>query len=149
MDKNHNPGICFEGIDLLSCRVDRINPDHELRYHLSLIDLKRSVSEDGNRLGVVLQFNLMAGVEKPPFEFECTFASRYSREEASSMTWEEFTDIMILAHAIPFVREFIANITNRLPIPALVLAPINTHLLLAESQERSAPPSAAPSTATT
>ncbi|HMO03761.1 MAG TPA: hypothetical protein PKC67_03280 [Kiritimatiellia bacterium] len=41
-----------------------------------------------------------------------------------------------LEHPIisPFIRQFIANITNRLPIPALVLAPINTHLLLAKCQ---------------
>ncbi|HMO03758.1 MAG TPA: hypothetical protein PKC67_03295 [Kiritimatiellia bacterium] len=58
---------------------------------------------------------------------------------------DKFSDIMILAHAIPFVREFIANITNRLPIPALVLAFINTHLLLTECLERSAPPVDRPS----
>lgn len=32
---------------------------------------------------------------------------------------------MISAHSIPYLREFVSNVTMRSPLPVLVIAPVN------------------------
>ena len=46
------------------------------------------------------------------------------------MTWDEFKNSNAIAHIIPYLREFVSNMTNRMPIPILNLPPINTNLLV-------------------
>ena len=144
MDKTQNPGIAFDRIDLFECRVGKIFLKNELNYQLRLVKKVRTLSEEKKRLIVLFGFDLMGGVENPPFEFKCAFLAHYSREEDSAMTWEEFTDAMALTHVVPFLREFLSNMTNRMPVPALILPPTNVFVLLDEyaklQAEKTAPP---------
>lgn len=138
MDKTQNPGIAFDRIDLFDCRVGKIVLKNELNYQLRLASKVRTLSEDKKRLVVLFGFDLMGGVENPPFEFKCSFLAHYSRGEDSAMAWEEFTDAMALTHVVPFLREFLSNMTNRMPVPALILPPTNVFVLLAEFDRRQA-----------
>ena len=90
----------------------------------------------------------MNGIEAPLFRFTCEFAVRYERNGADSMQWRDFSSAIVLAHIVPYLREFVSNMTNRLPAPVLMLDPINTHLMVevfermkasAASKEESSP----------
>lgn len=148
MDKTQKPGIAFDRIDLFECRIGKIVLKHELNYNLRLTKKARSFSEDKKRLVAIFGFDLMGGVENPPFEFKCSFVAHYSREEDSAMSWDEFTDAMALTHIVPFLREFLSNMTNRMPMPTLILPPTNVFVLLddfAKLQAENTPPPAKPS----
>ena len=132
MDKTKQPGIAFDRIDLFDCRIGNIEIKNELTYHLRLIKKNRSFSKDKKRMVALFGFDLMGGVENPPFEFKCSFVAHYSRAEDAAMSWEEFTDAMALTHIVPFVREFLSNMTNRMPMPTLILPPTNVFVLLEE-----------------
>jgi preprotein translocase subunit SecB len=79
---------------------------------------------------------LMHGIEKPLFKFTCVFGARYERQGDQSMPWENFTTVMAVTHLVPYLREFVSNVTNRSLAPALILPPINAHALLAEFEKR-------------
>ena len=131
MDKTKSPGIRFERIDLLECNVGHVNVEAKLAYNLSLVELTRQVTEKGDRLMVMMGFDLMKGIKEPPFSFHCLFLAHYAKDQQHpNMDWNEFTDAMALAHAMPFVRELLSNITNRLPLPVLMLSPVNVFELI-------------------
>jgi len=137
MDKRKATGIYLEHIDLTSCSVGEIDTDADLRYELGLVAKSRHLSDDGKNLVLALDFDLMHGVTKPPFSFKCSFLAFYSKdEENANMTWDEFRDVLALAHVIPYLRELISNITNRLPIPVLMLPPTNAFKLVEDHDER-------------
>jgi len=68
----------------------------------------------------------------PPFQFTCDFCVTYERDEDANMTWDEFTDVYALTHVIPYIREFVVNMTSRMVVPALSTPPINVFALLRE-----------------
>ena len=136
MDKTQQPGINFDRVDLFDCRICKITLKNEWNYNLKLVHKRRVISEDKKRLMVLFGFDIMCGIEKPPFEFKSSFLAHYSREESSNMTWEEFNDAMALAHVIPFLREFISNMTTRMPTPVLMLPPINVFVLISEYEKQ-------------
>ncbi len=57
---------------------------------------------------------------------------------ASSVRWNEFSDGLAVAHMVPFVREFIASTTNRMPVPPLMMRPVNAFVLVEDYQKRAA-----------
>lgn len=132
MDKSKSPGIAIEEIRLIKSQITMGNPENEARYNLQLIQLDRSESEDGKYLNLFASFDLMHGMEKPLFSFTCSFVARYSRTDESNMTWSEFSDVMAVTHIIPYLREYISNMTTRLPAPVLMLNPINVHGLVSQ-----------------
>ena len=127
MDKAKAPGISFQKIELWACSVEIKDSTIELRYGLGISDFKKEFSEDQTQLTIVVSFDLMQGVERPPCDFKCTFAAVYVRPPDANMAWGDFKDSVAVAHMLPFVREFICNVTMRMPIAALMIPPINAH----------------------
>lgn len=144
MDKNKNSGIEIELIRLVNAHVELVDwKQPEPQYGLGLTKWQRD--EDGDHLTVLAEFDLTQDVETPPFRFTCAFIARYSRTADANMLWPEFADPLALAHIIPYLREFVTNMTARLPVPPLMLPPVNAGLLLAAYQARqplSEPPAA-------
>ena len=136
METMKDPGIAIEHIRLLKSRVEMVNPDGKSEYNLHLIAFKRFETSDGKALDLHAAFDVMHGVEKPLFQFTCEFIAHYTRKDDASMAWNEFTSAMALAHIIPYLREYVSNITNRLPAPVLMLDPLNTHVMLADYEDR-------------
>lgn len=136
MDKKKSPGIAFKKLHLLECAVGGVNAEAELRFKVGITELKRSVSEDGSTLQVTIGFDLMQGIENPPCRFTCSYVAIYKRPSDANMTWEEFGDHFAVAHILPFLREFVCNVTMRLPISALMLAPLNSSRLVEDFQQR-------------
>ena len=136
MDPLKESGIAIERILLLKSHVEMANQDGQREYNLRLTALSRLEPPDGKTLDLYAAFNLMHGIETPLFKFTCEFLARYTRRDDANMAWNEFTSAMALAHIIPFLREYVSNITNRLPAPVLILPPINTHAMIADYEKR-------------
>ena len=139
MDKTQKtPGISLERVHLLECSVRDVNPDSELHFDLAITDLKRNqISE--KTLTVLVAFDLMKGIDNPPCHFTCTYLATYIRPAEAAMTWDEFKDHLAVAHLVPYVREFISNITTRLPLSTLMLPPLNAHHLVRNYRQLSLP----------
>jgi hypothetical protein len=136
MDISQHSEIQNEAINLLECVIGDLDPTVEhLRFHLGITNVERVFAEENRVMVFQAGFDLMHKVENPAFTMKFSFGSVYSRPEEANMSWDEFTDEIILAHMIPFIREFIANTTIRLPIPQLLIPPMNTHVLLSEYRD--------------
>lgn len=134
MDSTKEPGIILDKVVLLAAGIDykpqgKKKDDGGLPYCLALTKFIRSEEAEGKGLCVIAEFDLMHGVETPPLDFKATFYLEYKRLENASMAWSDFKNPMVLAHAIPYLREFVTNMTARMPVPALILDPVNTILL--------------------
>jgi hypothetical protein len=132
MDKTKNPGIALKGVHLIQCNIGDVKYDVELKFALGITDFDRHVDADGKILQVKVAFNLMDKMENPPCRFDCVFVATYTRPEAAEMKWEEFKDHVAVAHLIPYVREFVSNMTTRLPLTVLMIPPMNTSKMLAD-----------------
>lgn len=136
MEETQQPGINIVFIRLLKANVEIRDPQADKRYDLRLTGLKRGQSEDHKNLDIVAAFDVMHGVENPLFNFTCQFVVRYERHSDDSMPWDQFSTATALAHIIPYLREFVSNMTNRLPAPLLMIDAINTHALIADFEQR-------------
>lgn len=136
MENLKDPGIAIEHIRLLQSHVKMANPGVKPEYSLVLTTLGRLESQDGKNLDIQAAFNVMHSIEKPLFNFTCEFFVRYTRQDDTSMAWKDFSSAMALAHIIPYLREYVSNITNRLPASVLILPPINTNAMIAEYENR-------------
>lgn len=133
MDKEKSPEIRIEGINLLTCNVAHCdNPPKELSYNLGLTKVERTISENQETLIYFLSFDLLKGITPAPFKFNFDFLITYARDKNANMTWDEFKDVNALTHVIPYIREFIVNITSRMLVPPLIIPPINVFALLDE-----------------
>lgn len=137
MDKLKPSGIILRNVCLMKARIEMKNPDGKQEYNLQLIGLERLESDDGLKLGLYAFFDVLYGVENPLFQFTCDFLARYERDpEQENMQWKDFGSAVALAHIIPYLREFVSNMTNRLPVPVLMLNPINTHAMVENFEQR-------------
>jgi preprotein translocase subunit SecB len=137
MDKNQSPGIEISHISLVECCLRDLNLANDLRYNLGIEKLQRRILSE-EQLIVQVAFDLMQGVEDAPYSFTCSFVASYTRSENSNMKWEEFKDGLIVAHILPYVREFVSSVSLRLPLAPLVLPPINAFLLVENYEKRNA-----------
>lgn len=122
--------INVENILMMQCQASFIGIRENLNYELALTDLKRSMDNEGERLVVIASFNLMHNIQNPCCDLECTFVAIYSKTSETTVSWDDFSDGLAVAHIIPYLREFISNITNRMPVPPLTLKPVNAFTLV-------------------
>jgi hypothetical protein len=137
MDETKSAGISIESVHLLECSVGGVKREVDLKFSLGITHFTRALISDGKVLAITISFDLMRGIENPPCKFQCTFAVTYTRHSEANMTWDEFKDHVAVAHIIPYVREFVSNITARLPLSVLMVPPVNTYQLLREYQQLS------------
>ncbi|MDR2849953.1 MAG: hypothetical protein LBW77_05370 [Verrucomicrobiota bacterium] len=130
--------IHVENILLLSSRAAFLGAKEEQAYCLGLTSLERAEQDEGKTLLVSAGFDLMLNVPDPVCTLECTFAAIYSKPATAAVQWSDFSDGLAVAHMVPFVREFIANVTNRMPLPPLLMKPVNAFVLVEEYKGRMA-----------
>ncbi len=133
--EQRQPGIRFMGIDLIDV-VFRMNGPvpEQLRFGLAF-EMVADISEDGKKLGFAMTTDLFGALkeeERPPINFKFAFVARYEADDDASVSLEEFARAMAPAHVVPFVRELVANITSRSPLPTLSIAPINVVALIGD-----------------
>ncbi len=91
---------------------------------------------------IAASFDLFKDIEKPPLLFQFAVGAVYMREKDASMSLEEIKDYMALAHMFPFVREFVANMTGRLPGHNQLFLPLmNTEAMVDSLKESQSPKS--------
>lgn len=134
MENNKKPGIGIDSIYLLKSCVKVQEIRDNLEFNLGVKSIDRKVISD-EELRVFVTFDLMEGVENPPFTFEASYGVCYKRSSDSAMTWEDFDDGFVLTHVLPYFREFASSVTLRLPVPALIIPPTNVKILLEEYRE--------------
>ncbi|MBU1241593.1 protein-export chaperone SecB [Myxococcota bacterium] len=132
MTQNNNPGIFIEQIVLIRSVVELLNPQGKPEYDLRLTRVGREFANDNKNLAMTFSFSLMGEIKDPLFNLLCDFGVFYKRVDDATLTWDEFSDATALAHVIPYLREFISNMTNRLPVQPLILPPINTNIMISE-----------------
>jgi len=136
MEPLEGPRIAIQHIRLLKANIEMVNAEGKREYNLRLVGLRRVESEDAKMLTIDAAFDMMHGIEKPLFKFTCEFIAIYKREDDQSMPWKDLTSAMALAHIIPYLREFVSNMTNRLPAPIIMLDPLNTHAMITDYEHR-------------
>ena len=126
---------CFIKIDsiiLFNCEVQLVDIKGTPEYNLRLTHLSRNFSEDHKVMNFLVSFDLMKDIEKPVFAMKASYLIIYSRPEDKGMSWIEFSDSIAIAHAIPYLREFISNMTSRMQLNTLHIPPINAFFLVEE-----------------
>lgn len=129
MDKNKDPEIKIDQISLVDCCLKDLNLTNELHYNLGIESFERKLLSD-EQLIASATFDLMHQVKDPPYSLICTFIAVYTRPEGANMAWDEFKDEIIVAHILPYLREFVSSVSLRLPLPPLVLPPTNAFALV-------------------
>ena len=135
MDEQKNPGIQHLSVELYECKIGDLDVNAKCQFHLGLTALNRHYDDHRKIMAFFASFDLMSGVENPPFQMTFTLGSIYTRPPDANMEWDELTDAIVLAHLIPFVREFVASMSIRLPTPELMIPPINTYVMLNAYEE--------------
>ena len=145
MDQTKQPGISIARINLLDCECHLGDPPQEgaLSFNLTLKHLERSIAEGDKVLNFVASFDLMSGIKNPVCQLTCTYLAVYTRPESANMNWAEFSNAMALTHLIPFLREFIVDMMSRMPIPVLILPPINVPAMIEQYTAQSRAPAIA------
>jgi preprotein translocase subunit SecB len=133
MEPDKQPGIRFEGVDLvsLSFAVEAV-PRTPISYGISF-GCNALLSEDKKALDVFLTTDLFGRLpenERPPIKFVCVVHGRFVAGEAQIMALQEFARHHAPGHLYPYVREIIASITSRSSLPTLNIGPINVIALI-------------------
>lgn len=113
----------LEKVHLIACNF-KLKDSKDCSYSLELkhYESQESSRNDGFEYTALLTFNIMSRVRKPVMAFECTFALGYKGDEEGRKRLKEH---IVVAHSIPYLREFVSNVTMRSPLPVLVIAPVN------------------------
>jgi hypothetical protein len=100
---------------------------HELKYGLALVDFTREINADRTKLSAILSFNAFHRIENPLVEATFRFRIIYTGDGDLEGVWGNLKDEIILAHCIPYVREFLSSMTTRMPVPPLVITMVNAY----------------------
>jgi preprotein translocase subunit SecB len=130
MNQTKELGISIEKIFLVKSEVEFVSNTAERNYNLELIAFSRAIEDNGKKLVVNAAFDLMAGIEKPMFRFTARYVAVYTKTEGDETAWSDFSDGNALSHIVPYLREYVSNVTIRMPIAPLYLRPLNCYALV-------------------
>lgn len=97
---------------------------------VQLIDFKHE-SLDEASIKYRLSFSVNSEDKDVSLAIKCTFESVYNFDEAGKTLLK---DHIVVAHAVSYLREFVANLTMRSPLPTLIIDPANALTLLKDFQ---------------
>lgn len=111
--------------------------DGNAAYHLALVGFSKVFDPDRGGVAVRLDFDAFFEVENPVLEARFSFAVRYEAEGDREKLWASLKDHIVLAHCVPYVREFLSSMTTRMPITPLTVDMVNTHAMFEDFEKRS------------
>lgn len=134
MEPRQSGGISVDSIELLDCHVGNIKLEvprlgASKNYNLGLTSFTKSRLQENGGLKAIASFDLMCGIENPVCIFKCTFSIRYS-SGGDPGCLDALKDHVIIAHILPFLREFVWNTTMRMPVAGLMMRPVNAVQLI-------------------
>jgi hypothetical protein len=136
MDQRNRKGITVENVSLLECSVGQPLAEAPKNYNLRLIQFDKILDQEKSKLKYIAGFDLMSGMAVSACSFNCKFSIEYSLDDEPN-NWDRLKDHVVIAHVLPFLREFVWNVTVRMPIGGVMINPLNTLLLLEEFKSRS------------
>ncbi len=129
MDETASTQIAFLSADLLSLHFEITGTEMPKPLPIGLsFEYDHDIDKPPRMLRAVLSGNLFGGLpedKRPPVEFTFAVAGVFRSTGDGGMPLEEFAEVHAPAHLVPFVRELIANITTRSPLPTVRIGPIN------------------------
>jgi hypothetical protein len=105
-------------------------------YGLALIDFDKRFNAERTELSATLSFDALQGVQDPLIEAKFTFRIEYLGEGDLEKVWVGLKDEIILAHCIPYVREFLSSMTARMPIFPLIIEMVNAYSMFKSFRDR-------------
>ncbi len=145
MENKETDIFILENIFLLASNV-RVNNNNGknsycpalMSYNADITEIEDSEDEFKYQLSAQMGFDIMLDEgENALFDFKCVFLTIYKGNSKESLNEKlNSRPHVILAHVIPYVREFVQNNTTRMPVPTLVMDPINTLSLFKEYEAR-------------
>ena len=139
MDPTKAPGIKFLGVDLLTLDFS-VTGEVQDTIPLGLsFTLESEVSEENRQLDLYLTVDLFGRLEpekRPSINFTFSLRGRFQALDDDSMPLDEFCQHHAPANLMPYVRELVANITTRSPLPTLNLGPVNVIALVEEGRTK-------------
>ncbi len=143
MDTEQQPGILFKGVHLvqLAFRL-RAAPTAkgEAQERISFgprFAVGADFSEDKKKLDLSLTFDAFGAVaegRKPPIDLNFTLLGQFEAVGEGHMPLEQFAKDHAPAQLVPYVRELLADITTRSPLPTLNMGPINIVALVSAGE---------------
>lgn len=130
-DENKQPGIKCDNIFLKSISYKRAE-SYSGGVNLKLdFSNTYSLSDDKNILIYDLEVKISEEKENPIFTLECTITGVFSIvKEEENMSLEEYCNINAPATLFPFLRETVANVTQRSGLKPFILPPMNIQAIL-------------------
>lgn len=135
-DENKQPGIKCDNIFLKSISYKRAeNYSGDVNLELDFNN-SYSFSDDKNILRYDLKVNISENKPNPIFTLECTITGIFSTiKEEENMSLEEYCNINAPATLFPFLRETIANVTQRSGLKPFILPPLNIQAILKSKEQ--------------
>ena len=113
-------------VELVSCQFE-LTAKTETKYHLALSHFARKDRKGKTFCSKTdIVFDLFDDVDSKA-KFTCGFYLEYGGDAEGA---ELLRDHIIVAHAVPYLREFVCNMTMRSPLPKLIIPPVNAINLL-------------------
>ena len=137
MDEEQKPGIRFRGVQLIDLRFSIKGKLPERIPFAPRFNLQANLFDEEKTLNLIFTVDAFAEVsekERPGIDLAFTFVGQFEAVGEGGMPLREFAKLNAPAHMVPYVRELIANITTRSPLPTLNIGPINVVALINEGQ---------------
>ena len=130
----------LEKISLLSSRFEVKPGAAESKYQLALTNYRHKSRrvDDGFGVDIILDFDLF-GQDQKEIKFKCRWILSYSGAKEDKTLLKEH---IVVAHAIPYLREYAANTLMRAGFRQNLLDPTNAFHLWKAYQEASQTPKA-------
>lgn len=117
-------------VRMMKAQIEFFSSDSDRKYQFRITDLTRKISADEKLLTLFAGFEILAGSEKPVFSLTAAFSIGYEKVKEDE-SWDNFSDGIAVSHMIPYLREFVSNMSSRLPIKnPLYLNPVNCFALV-------------------
>lgn len=134
MNENKHPGIRFTGVDLLKLEFGITGGFSGDSIAVApSFSIEARVPEDKKTLDLFLAVDLFGNVaeeKRPPIQLSLVLHGHFEATETPYMALDEFAKHQAPAHLFPYLRELVANITSRSPLPTLNLGPVNVVALI-------------------
>lgn len=130
--------LALRSVNLLKCNFKFKDLQPVIEYNIRIIGFETKFDDENNEAVYIVAFDLMSKVKKPMFLMKCSLELSY---ELDTNGKELLKDYIVIAHAIPYLREFVSNLTGRTASRALFIDPVNTKVLWNEynSQQKVKP----------
>lgn len=138
MDKKKQPGIHFNSIILVESNFFRdTNVPNDMKTEVS-VSVGNNVNQEKTQCNVDMTFELTGrtSIDEVCLKIKSRFIAFFKTEEDKcNMEIEKFANENAPVLMIPYIREYLSNVTSRAGIETIILPPINIFALMNKEDE--------------